>query len=221
MNEPKISAVIFDMDGLMFDTERISTPAWQKAGADLGYLIPESLIFSTIGVTGEGTEAIHMNHFGADYPYAEVNRRKKENLQRHIEEHGLPIKKGLLELISFLRQKSLPTAVATSSSRAIVFFYLGKAWLADGFDVVICGDEVARGKPLPDIFLKAAEKLGVPPGECLVLEDSENGIRAAHAAGTIPVLIPDLREVPEKVQKLAFKQFGTLLEVRDYLDTVI
>jgi HAD superfamily hydrolase (TIGR01509 family) len=212
-----ITAVIFDMDGLMFDTERISTPAWQKAGADLGYTIPESLILSTVGVGGSETRAIHMNHFGPAYPYAEINERKKENLREHLDRHGMPCKPGLVELLDYLDEIKMPAAIATSSARPVVSLYLEKAGLTDRFAHVICGDEVTHSKPAPDIFLAAARNLGMSPGECLVLEDSENGIRAASAAGAIPVLVPDLREVPLAVRKLAFLEFETLHEVRDYL----
>jgi len=213
----KIRALIFDMDGLLFDTERISIPAWQEAGQEFGYTIPTSLVLKTIGMDKRATREVHLNYFGKDYPFDEINLIKKERLKQYIEKYGLPRKEGVSEILQLVKELRLKSALATSSSRQMTNYLLTKANLNDFFDVVICGDEVTRVKPDPEIFLKAATYLGVLTEECLVLEDSPNGIRAAWEAGMLAVLVPDLREIPPEVERLAFQKMTSLVEVTHWL----
>jgi HAD superfamily hydrolase (TIGR01509 family) len=215
----KISLVIFDMDGLMFDTERISIPAWQKAGRDFNYEIGEETVVKTIGFDHKGTEKIFKEIYGGDFPYDEIKQRKVTNVLAYIRLHGIPVKEGLYALLDFLKSKSVLLGIATSSSRERVIDYLSAAKLMNAFDITVSGNEISRGKPAPDIFIAAAKGLDVPKQECLVIEDSENGIKAAAAAGMIPILVPDILRISPEVEKLVVKKFNSLHEVREYLET--
>lgn len=130
---------------------------------------------------------------------------------------GVPVKAGLLRLLDLLEERQIPRAVATSTDRAKAEEILRMAGVAKRFSVIIGGDDIANGKPAPDIFLAAALQLGVEPGLCMVLEDSESGTRAAHAAGMIPVVVPDLRELPPEVATLAYGVYGSLDDVAEVL----
>jgi len=213
----KISAIIFDMDGLIFDTERISIPAWQKAGRQFGYEIAEPHIIQTIGFNLQGTEGVLKGHYGSDFPFQAIRALKVLFIKEGFVKNAPPLKAGIRELLEWLGEINFPVGLGTSSERVRVLEYLDSAKISPYFNVVVCGDEVKNGKPAPDIFLAVAGKLGIPPPECVVLEDSENGIRAAAAAKMIPILVPDIREVPEEAKKLVRREFLSLLEVRDYL----
>ncbi len=216
-----ISAVIFDMDGLMFDTERIALMADIQAGKVMGYDLAEDLVVGTVGLNLDDTRRYYLNHFGPDYPFDAIRSLRYEIAGAFIQDHGLPVKDGLLDLLDFLKRHSIPRALATSSDRDKTQGYLDMAGIGHYFGAIVCGGEVARGKPEPDIFLKAAEQIGVDPASCLVLEDSEHGILAASRAGMLPVAVPDLKQPAAQILKLATRTCSTLLEVRDYLETLL
>lgn len=213
-------AVIFDMDGLMFDTERIAQLAWRRAAAGLGYDFSDQFFRGVIGRTLPDVERFTRQAFGVDFPFGEIYRRKQEYVQRHVMEHGIPLKPGLFELLDNLERPpercSLSTAVASSSTCEIIARNLRMAGVPkERFDVLVGGDEVENGKPAPDIFLLASRKLGIQADRCLVLEDSDAGIKAAHAAGMIPVMIPDLLPPSEETTALAYKILSSLHDVKE------
>lgn len=215
----KFSLVIFDMDGLMFDTEKLSLRAWEKAGKELGYNIDENIIAGARGLNSQDTVPYFQKYFGKSFPYSAVREIHSAYFEEYIQKNGIPVKKGLYELIDFLETQSIPKAVATSTARKKAERCLELGRVKDRFDLIVCGDEVLRGKPEPDIFLKAADKLKYPPENCIVLEDSENGLRAALKAGMLPICVPDLAEPSEEVRRLIFKEFNSLYEVRDFLES--
>ncbi|HWR40780.1 MAG TPA: HAD family phosphatase [Patescibacteria group bacterium] len=210
-------ALIFDMDGLMFDTERLGIDAYSRAGAEFGYEITSDFILQCIGRSARDTEQLFRNHFGADFPYPAVRQRRLEIAEQWIRSHGVPQKDGLPELMDTLDALRLPRAVATSTERVRAEPLLKAAQIFHRFDATVCGDEVASGKPAPDIFLLAAKKLGYPPAQCLVLEDSGPGIQAAHSAGIPAILIPDIKIPPPEISRLAFAVAASLREVPDFL----
>ncbi len=185
----KISLVIFDMDGLMFDTERINILAWQEIGKEFGYDIPASVVMEVIGLNVVETEKIFLKHFGSDFPYWEAKRKRVQYAIQYVEKNGVPVKEGLYELLDFLGEKKILKAVATSTERAQAERNLSLAGVLDKFDLIVCGDEVAKSKPEPDIFLTVVKKLNCDAKNCIVLEDSENGIKAASRAGIVPILV--------------------------------
>lgn len=205
--------VIFDMDGLMVDTERISRRAWTRALADRGYQLEETAYLGMVGSTVPDGLAYLQGLFGADLPVDWVYQQRVAYYEQDIEENGIPLKPGLLELLAFLEQNAVVCAVATSTPCWFAAYKLGHAGLQDRFATIVCAEDVARGKPAPDLFLEAARRVGVPPQDCLVLEDSEAGIRAAHAAGMLPVMIPDLKQPSEEVRALAYCVFDDLTRV--------
>ena len=213
----KVSLVIFDMDGLMFDTERIGISAWQKAGEDFGVDISPTIVIESLGLNINGTEKVFKKYFGNEFPFHDIRKLEVNYTIKIIEDKGIPVKNGLYDLINFLGQKGIMKAVATSTERTRAEKYLELAGIKDKFDTIICGDEINQGKPNPDIFLEAAKRLDCIADECLVLEDSENGIKAAHNANMYPILIPDIKRPSEDVRKLVYKEFNSLIDVRDFL----
>ncbi len=212
-----LAAVILDMDGLMFDTERIAIDAWMRAGADCGCPIPRSLIVETVGLDARSARSYLERALGRSFDYGRVRPLRLRYGAEVIEQQGVPVKPGLPELLEVLASRGVPRAVATSTERARAETLLSKANLAAPFDVAVCGDEVERGKPAPDIFLVAAERLRASPPQCLVLEDSEMGIRAARSAGMRAFLVPDLKAPGPETVALTDRVFPSLQAVASFL----
>ena len=210
-------AIIFDMDGLMIDTERLALKAWRLAGADFGFPISDDIFISMVGRNRRDSDCTLVEIFGSDFPIGAVRDRYRAYLDGWIDEDKLSVKSGLLELLSFLDKISMPKAVATSTEYERAVHKLSLTNLLEHFSIVIAGDQVQRGKPAPDIFLAAAAQLGVLPEGCLVLEDSDAGIQAAYEAGMTPVMIPDMKPPSEKSLAFAHRIFGGLGEFHNYL----
>jgi HAD superfamily hydrolase (TIGR01509 family) len=219
--ESSLRAVIFDMDGLMFDTEALNMKAWKAAGKQHGCEMPDELIHAHIGANVETAKRLMREHFGSDFDFDAVRGDRIEYAFRFIEENGTPLKPGLRELLAFLGQKGLKTAVASSSEERFVRFYLEHARLGHEFDALICGDRVKKSKPEPDIFLLALSELGVTAGEALVLEDSYNGIRAAHRAGIRSIMVPDLLPSTPEMEALFFRKAASLSGVIPLIEPLI
>jgi HAD superfamily hydrolase (TIGR01509 family) len=205
------AAAIFDMDGLMLDTERPMLPLWAKAGKSLGFDVPPDVIIRTLGIDSEGTRAIITREMGPGFPYDRA-REEVRRLSRELFEQGIALRPGLAALLDHLASRKIPTAVATSTRRESAFRKLSQAGIRGRFEILVGGDEVSRGKPAPDIFLKAAERLGLEPASCAGFEDSPAGLRALHAAGMRSVFVKDLVEPPEEVLSSVWKRFGNLAE---------
>lgn len=208
------------MDGLMFNTESLAIYTWIEAGESYGIHISESIVVESIGLDIQGAEKVFKKHLGEDFPYHEIRNLRLKYARDYIDENGIPVKKGLQELLDFLDQKPVLKAVATSTERERTEHLLLSAGVKDKFDVVICGDDVSNGKPEPDIFLAAARELNCKKDECVVLEDSANGIIAASRANMIPFLVFDIEKPDKTIKKLAKKSFNSLLEVRDYFQRI-
>jgi len=215
--EPKILAVVADMDGTLLDTELLAKTTWREAATVLGFNLTEETFNRLLGTNMKDTNAILVEVFGPKFVpepfYAECKRQTRQ----YVEANGTPPKPGVRELLDWCTEQKWPRAVATSSNVEDAEFHLSHAKLRSYFDVLICGDRVTKGKPDPEIFLVAAEALKVAPENCLALEDSANGVRSAHAAGMITFMVPDLLQPTEEIRKLAHKVFPSLLDVRDYL----
>lgn len=219
--EPQlIEAVIFDMDGLLFDTERLAIRSWADAARDSGYDIPMEVLLKTIGRDKEAGRRMLMEECGEAFPYGIIREKRLRHFADHIEAHGVPVKEGLRGLLRTLRERGIPLAVATSTDRARALWLLERGGIAPHFDAIICGDEVANCKPDPEIYLKAAQALGRAPENCLVLEDSPIGIRAAHAAGMRAIMVPDLIEPDEAVLSKVWNVCRNLAEVERLISAV-
>ena len=210
-------AVIFDMDGLMIDSERVTYNEYVKKLAQLGHHdFTEELYRNCLGKNKPGICQVFIDHYGQDFPMTEVwddvHVWIDESLRQYV-----PKKKGLVELLEYLKANNYKTIVATSSGRARVDEILKNADLTKHFDDTICGDEVTHGKPHPEIFLTACQKLDVKPEVALVLEDSEAGILAAYDGRIDVICVPDMKyPEPQFVEKVT-KIVDSLDEVIDYL----
>ena len=209
-------AIIFDMDGLMIDTERLALKAWQLAGADFGFPISDDIFITMVGRNRRDSDCILVEIFGSDFPVDAVRKKRRTYVDGWIDEGKLAVKSGLLELLSFLDEISMPKAVATSTGYERAVYKLSLTNLLAHFPIVVGGDQIQKGKPAPDIFLAAAMRLGVLPEGCLVLEDSDAGIQAAYDAGMTPVMIPDMKPPSEKSLTFAHRIFGGLGEFHSY-----
>lgn len=212
-----IRAVIFDMDGLMLDTEPSYKIAWQRAALECGYPISEDLYFDLIGRTRIDGENILFGAFGPDFPLESFRAACARCEAAVFAERFPPPKPGLDGLLSLLDSHNILKAVATSTERPIATAQLAGLNLLDRFSALTTGDEVENGKPAPDIFLLAAAKLGTEPSACLVLEDSGAGVVAAHRAGMQVYLVPDLKPPSPDVARLAQGSFDSLAAVEQRL----
>ena len=185
------AAVIFDMDGLMLDTEPLAARAWGDAAAALGAEFDMTLAQAMVGRNFIDCAAMVRAHYGAEYPVNALLARWHATYDEIIEREGLALKPGLDELLVWLEGHAVPRAVATSTRRERARSKLARTALLPRFHELVGGDEVPFGKPAPDIYLEAARRLGTSASACLVLEDSEPGVRAALAAGMMPIMVPD------------------------------
>jgi HAD superfamily hydrolase (TIGR01509 family) len=205
-------AAIFDLDGLVLDTEIISRSAWRRAVADFGFVLDDQVYQKLIGLTIADAVKVFEDAFGADFPFNQANERRLQYIEEHIAEHGIAVKPGVVELLDFLDKIAMPKAIATSSSRAFAVRKLSLSGLIGRFDAVVCADGIQNGKPAPDIFLAAAKEMNIAPEKCLAFEDSENGVRAAHAAGMTVIMVPDLKQPSSEVKMLAHRVISSLHE---------
>lgn len=208
-----IKGIIFDMDGLMFDTERIYYKAWQEAASAYGYEINWEIYNQIIARNNAYIGKVLKTLLGEDLPYDAIVEKKRLLSDAQIAQEGLKSKEGLLVLLDALEAKGIKKAVATSSMREKALRYLEIAGITHRFDTIICGDEVEESKPNPEIFLKAAAALGITPEESMVLEDSRFGIQAAERAGMTSVFVPDLVACDEEIEQRATYVVHSLKEV--------
>ena len=186
-----IRAVVFDMDGLLVDSELVGLSVMQESGRGQGVELPLDLIRQTLGVTKAFSQDLYHRH----YPQLDTEKLFvdfRAMMMQQAEAGKIPLKKGAKELLSALKERGIPCAVASSSPLFIVELYLRKNEIADFFDVLVTGEPGMPSKPAPDIFLKAAQQLNTSPQDCLVLEDSVNGVKAGRAAGMQVGMVPDL-----------------------------
>jgi HAD superfamily hydrolase (TIGR01509 family) len=208
-----IDAVIFDMDGLLIDTERVFRDVLIESAADMGYEFPQALHRKMVGLPGRESDRLMQDFFGPQFSLPDYRRRLTEMVELRLGD-GVPLRAGALELLDYLERQAIPKAVATSTGRQTAEKRLCNCGIRQRFQVVETSDDVVRGKPNPDIFLKAAADLGMLPGKCIVLEDSYNGIRAAHAAGIKAIMVPDLLEPNPEISALCFAVLDDLHQVR-------
>ena len=220
--DPAVSAVIFDMDGLMLDTERIALRVWREAATDLGLVLDDGIAGQMVGRSTATNRLMLQAHFGARFSYDDLAALADRRYRDVLATEGVPKKPGLVELLEMLAARGVPRAVATSTARELARHKLAQAGVLDYFEVVVGGDEVAQGKPAPDIFLRAADRLGEVAGQCVVLEDSAPGIHAASAAGMVPILVPDGgRLPPPEIRALARYVVESLHAARAVIERLV
>ena len=205
-----IEAVIFDIDGLMIDSERVSQRSWGLTMAEAGYELTDSVYIQMIGRTEKDVKKILAVEYGGQFPFEQMYTNREARFYEIIAQDGIPVKPGLLELLAWVKAQPLKIAVASSTYCRLAESKLVAAGIREHFEVLVTGDEVVNGKPAPDLFLAAARKINTDPARCVVLEDSRAGIQAAYAAGMYPILVPDMQPIDDEVVKLAYKVVGTL-----------
>jgi HAD superfamily hydrolase (TIGR01509 family) len=205
------AAVIFDMDGLMLDTERPSLQAWKQAAANRGFVLTNEICFRTIGVSEKSVRAVYNEVFGAGFPYDNL-RQEVRAILAESEKNGVSLRPGLLVLLDRLAELNMPLGVATSTHKERALWKLEKAGIKERFTAFAFGDEVENGKPAPDIFLLAAQRLGKKPADCVGFEDSSAGLAGLYAAGIRSVFVKDLIEPEPEILALIWRRYTDLAE---------
>ena len=208
-----VRAVVFDMDGLLINSEVVIRDAMMATAREMGAELPHEVFVRMVGLTYAASDAVAQAHFGPAFPLADFNAEVWRRAQAVFEAEDI-LKDGVREILDHLEAASIPRAVATSSSHESVRLHLTPSGVYERFQAIVARGDYERGKPNPDPFLRAAERLGVAPIDCLALEDSHNGVRAAHAAGMMTVMVPDLLEPTEEMRTLCLAIANTLHDVR-------
>lgn len=211
-------ALIFDMDGVILDSEQLVRRSWNLAAQDYGAANSDPVFLLTVGTTRKHTCDILREHYGADFPAEEFNTSLSKIYHEIEALEGVPVKTGARELLQWAKQTGFRVGLASSTRQPIVERELGRENLLQYFDFVLGGDRIARSKPFPDIYETICREMGVPPANAFAIEDSYNGIRAAHTAGMMPVMVPDLLPPTEEMRQLSTAVFSDLTEFHAYLE---
>jgi HAD superfamily hydrolase (TIGR01509 family) len=214
---PPSTGVIFDMDGLLVDTERIARIAWQQAARNAGHEMPDAVFAQMIGRSKRDSAGLMRDALGPDFDFEKVYLATGAIYEEIIARDGLPLKRGAREILADLAARKVPLAVATSTRHPVAERRLAQIGLLPYFSVVVTGDQVTHGKPAPDIFCEAARRLGIDPAASYALEDSHAGVRSAHGAGLKVIMVPDLLPPTPEIAALTHAIVPSLLDARALL----
>lgn len=215
-----INSIIFDMDGVLFDTERLYAVASHLVGKELNMNDIDASIKHTVGLNSNDFKQFMLQKYGQQFPFGLFKQRLTGIFQDILEKDGLPKKEGVLELLTFLETHGYNIALATSSGKKSAVSYLNQAGIAHFFQVVVTGDMITHGKPDPEIYRTALERLGSAPENCIAIEDSPNGIRSAYDAGLKVIMVPDLIEPTPDIEELLFRKDDSLFDVLSYFEAL-
>ena len=213
-------AVAFDMDGVIFDTERLVIEFWKEVAKKHNIPNVEHTCIQCLGTNRVRTREIFLENYGADFPFDPYRAEVTELFNTHYKGVPLPTKPGVRELLSYLQEQDIKVGLASSTAQHLVRDEIGTAGLLPYFQTLVCGDMVEHSKPAPDIFLKACEILNADPTKSIAIEDSFNGIRSAHCAGMTPIMVPDQVQPTDEIRALAFHVMPSLLDVLNWLKTL-
>ena len=208
------SAVVFDMDGVIFDSERLALECWEKIGAEYHLEGMREAFLPCIGTNNVKTKEIVLERYGRDFPYDDFSTKASKLFHEITDQGGLPVKTGVRELLTYLEENKIQMALASSTRLETVTQELKQAGLYDFFSVVMGGDQLKRSKPEPDIYLMTCEKLGVQPASTYAVEDSYNGIRSAYSAGMKPIMVPDMLPPTDEMREKSIVVLDDLLRVK-------
>lgn len=212
-----MNSIIFDMDGVIFDSEKAVFGLWKELAEKYGFPDIDEVYKRTVGVNSDSTRKIFFDHYGPDFPFDKYLREESQMYHSRYDDGRLPLKPDIERVLEYIKNRGYKIAIASSTRAELVKRQIENAGLIEYFDVIVGGDMVTRSKPHPDIFLEAAERLGAIPEETYVIEDSFNGIRAAHAGGFIPVMVPDMLPPDDEMKTKASFIFDNLKEVESIL----
>lgn len=214
-------AVVFDMDGVIFDTERLVIEFWKEVADRHNIPDVERTCIQCLGTNRVRTREIFLENYGADFPFDPYRAEVTELFNIRYKGVPLPTKPGVRELLSYLQEQGIKVGLASSTAQHLVRDEIGTAGLLPYFQTLVCGDMVEHSKPAPDIFLKACEILGADPAKSIAIEDSFNGIRSAHRAGMTPIMVPDRVQPTDEIRALASYVMPSLLDVLNWLKTLV
>lgn len=204
------------MDGVLFDTERLYQETWKEIAGERHVILGDSFLMAISGTNGICMKQVIEKYYQVSDGSA-IMQECMERMKKKLEEH-VPVKKGVYEILEYFHRLGMRIAVASSSSTMQIEANLSKSGIRDYFCEIVSGAEVEYGKPSPDIFLLAAQKICCRPEECLVFEDSENGVKAGHLAGCFTIMIPDLIEPSDEIRPLCSKVYSDFLQVREEME---
>lgn len=210
-------AVIFDMDGVIFDSEKATMDCWIELADKYGIENIREPYYACIGVTAKRTKEIMLEAYGDDFPYDVYAQETSKMYHDKYDGGRLPMKSGVFELLKFLKQENKKIALASSTRRPTVQNQLRDAGIIDYFDEIVTGDMITKSKPDPEIFLLACERIGVNPVRAFAIEDSYNGIRSAYGGGLRPIMVPDLLPANDEMKELSEAVLDSLGDVTEYL----
>ncbi|MGN1130775.1 MAG: HAD family hydrolase [Ruminococcus sp.] len=216
-----IKGAVFDMDGLMFDTENLTFKIWNEILTEKDYSYSFDIYKKTIGVRSAEVKDFYGNLYGLSFDYDKIKAEAMERFWEYTEKYGVPIKTGLFEILDYLKSKDIKIALATSTTTKSATEILTRAKVIDYFDRLICGDMVKNSKPDPEIFITAVKELGEKPQDCIALEDSINGIKSAYNAGLKCIMVPDLIEPTKEIRPMLFALCQDLTQVKKHIDLLI
>ena len=213
----KLDGVIFDMDGVIFDTEKYYLKIWTEVFKKRGYDLKPEIYISVMGTGRANVIKTFKNNFGADLPMDEMYKEKDEMLLDAVRRNLVPIKEGAESMLKYLKANNISTALATSSRRERLDLQIEMYDIFNLFDAIVSGEDIVNGKPAPDIFIKAADKINASYEDCIVIEDSFAGIKGARLAGMHPIHVEDLRKADKDILKYAEENFLNLNEIKEYI----
>ncbi|MBQ3795430.1 MAG: HAD family phosphatase [Butyrivibrio sp.] len=217
MNKSDIKAVIFDLDGTLTDTEKFYQKAWPKALEHFGYKCEPWMPLELRSLGRPFAPEKFKEWFGQDFDYNMVREYRKAIVVDMIKEQGIPLKPGVKEILTWLREQKILTCIATANDYERTKGYLEKLGLFEYFDRIICSDMVKLGKPAPDIYAYACEQLGLHPKETFAVEDSPNGVTSAFLAGCNVIMVPDLTQPDEELNTKLYACVPSLLDIKTLL----
>ncbi len=218
MDKMRIKAVLFDLDGTLTDTEKYYQKAWPEALRHFGYEVSDdfALEFRSLGRPFAPLRFREM--FGEDFDYQAVREYRKLLVEDFIRENGIPLKPGARQILGWLRENGILTALVTANNFGRAERYLKKIDLFDCFDKIICANMVEKGKPAPDIYAYACRELKLDPGETFAVEDSPNGVTSAYLAGCNVIMVPDLTEPDEELSRKLYRRIDELMDIKDLIN---